>query len=130
MQGSVGAGYPPFELWRLSELPVEWQRGPSQDALARAAIALRIPVEDLVYYTAIEIPDNSVGRLYHSWAVDQLGRAGADDDLVPVMLVSQDNFRGTSGDEAMCSAVEFVFSLLECGKPPAYFSTVYESRAR
>ena len=88
MQSSLGAGAPPFVLWRNSELPAEWLRGPSQRDLARASDATQIPLRDLGCYNAVELPDIGVGRLYYRWAVEQLEGAGADEDWVPVMLVS------------------------------------------
>ena len=128
MQSSLGGGYPPFVLWRFSELPAEWLRSPSQDDLARASNAMQIPPGDLECYTAVELPDIGVGRIYYIWAVDQLERATAEDDFVPVMLVSQGDFRGEGQDKGMEATVQFVCSLCKWGKPPPLFTKVFGYR--
>ena len=89
---------------------------------------MQIPQNDLECYTAVELPDIGVGRLYYNWAVDQLERATADDDYVPVMLVSQADFRGEGQDAGMAATIQFVSSLCEWGKPPPHFTKVYGRR--
>ena len=86
---SLGPGTPSFRLWRFSELPEEWQRGPGQSQLAIAAESTSIPVHALDCYTAVELPDTGFGRHYYAWAVQQLEAASSRSGLLPVMLSAQ-----------------------------------------
>ena len=121
MQSSLGAGSPPFVLWRISELPEEWLEPATQRELAHAARSSCIPLRDLGCYAAVVLPDIGVGRLYYRWAVEQLERADADEDLLPVLLISQDE---RPYDNA-AAFQQFVDAIRTEGKPPPHFCKVF-----
>ena len=127
-RSAMGPGAPPFQLWRKSELPAEWQREPSQRDLVRAGLALEIPWQEISVFTSLEIPDIGPGRLYYQWAVEQLAKPENEADGLPVMLVVQSDFRGVPLDEARPAMEQFCFALLSSGKPPPFFTNFYGQR--
>ena len=126
---SLGPGSPSFKLWRFSELPEEWQRGPGQAQLANAAGNTGIPVHAVACYTAVVLPDTGFGRHYYAWAVQQLEAASSGADLLPVMLSAQDDYRGLADRAARMQEMEVLLqALLLTGKPPAHFTKVFSRR--
>ena len=87
-----------------------------------------IPMAKLECYTAIELPDVGWGRKYYAWASEKLRDTKPEDKWLPVMLVSQFDYRGDPA-EAQRGMAELLHSLLTTGRPPPHFTKIFGCRA-
>ena len=81
--------------------------------------------EAIQAYTAVELPDTSWGVAYYIWATSVLRATEDPNDLLPVLLTSQADFRGLASAEERQNAMrETLDFLLRTGKPPQHFCKI------
>ena len=110
---SLGPGTPPFQAWRIDEMPAEWQA------------TQRHPDTK---YVAVEVPDTPWGRAYHDWF--RFGGQFSPEHLgvfAAVMVVNMHDYNG--GADQRAQAARVLRSLLEAGKPPPCFVRLPEEGA-
>ena len=100
---SVYPTAPPFQAWKLSELPEAWKQ------------SLREPN---TMFIAVELPDRPWGHAYHAWFASNFSVTDFD-EYAAVCVVNMKDYN--NGNMQIERAAEVLRSLLETGKPPPHF---------
>ena len=100
---SMYPGAPPFQAWKLDELPEMWKE------------SLRDPN---TRYIAVELPDEPWGHAYHAWFA--ANHTTKDFKVLAAsMVLNMQDYNGGRNQERRSR--EVLQSLLQTGKPPPHF---------
>ena len=100
---SMYPGSPPFQAWKLDELPELWKE------------SLRDPN---TRYIAVELPDEPWGHAYHTWFA--ANHTTKDFKVLAAsMVLNMQDYNGGRDQERQSR--EVLQSLLQTGKPPPHF---------
>jgi hypothetical protein len=100
---SMYPGGPPFQAWKLSELPELWKQSLDRpDTL----------------YVAVELPDLPWGHAYHAWFASTYSVADFDTYAAVCVMNMQDYNYGQDQRNRAGNVLRY---LLETGKPPPDF---------
>ena len=124
MATSLGPGTAGFTAWTAAELPAEWKRQVSQEALQHAANAYKVPVAKLVPWTAVELPDFPWAWQYTTWHRAKYGENCGKDHL-PVMVTARDSFRGEGAAARARISSDSLRAFLETGRPAPLFARIF-----
>jgi hypothetical protein len=100
---SVYPTAPPFQAWKLSELPEEWKKSLN---------------EPNTMFIAVELPDRPWGHAYHAWFASNF-RVADFDEYAAVCVVNMKDYN--NGNMQIERAAEVLRFLLETGKPAPHF---------
>ena len=100
---SMYPGAPPFQAWKLDELPELWKES-LRDSNTR--------------YIAVELPDEPWGHAYHAWFA--ANHTTKDFKVLAAsMVLNMQDYNGGRDQERRSR--EVLQSLLQTGKPPPHF---------
>ena len=122
---TLGPGTAGFTAWTAAELPAEWKRPVSQEALQHAANAYKVPVAKLVPWTAVELPDYPWAWQYTTWHRARYGENSENKEYLPVMVTARDSFRGEGAAARARMSSDCLRALLETGRPAPLFTRVF-----
>ena len=121
--GRLGSHTADFVAWKVAELPEEWLRPVTQEALEHAARVLEAPAAKLHPCTALELPDFPWAWHYEAWHHTNFGN---DPSYLHVVLTARDSFRGEEDAAARDRmAADALRALVETGKPPPFFTKIF-----
>ena len=100
---SICPSAPPFQAWKLDELPEPWKE------------SLRDPN---TRYIAIELPDMPWGHAYHAWYASNHTTKDFD-KYAACLVVNMKDYNGGKDQEQRSK--ELLRALLQTGKPPPHF---------
>ena len=110
--GSLHPGGPPFQAWKLSELPDEWKK------------SLQDPN---TLFIAVELPDMPWGHAYHAWFASNYTVSDFGEYAATCVVNMQDYHEGIQRNE---HAAEVLRSLVQTGKPPPHFLRILKPEGK
>ena len=110
---------PSWKLWRLRELPPEWQQQPTEDIMCTMAAKLGIPRQELTYAVCITMPQCQLSLAYQQWAQQQEHPTA---DTLGLMIESVDEWIETNNYPDL---VTWGSLFLQDHRPPMFISGIF-----
>ena len=128
MRGSdnqLVAGSAEFQLLTSDDLPAAWLIPVSTGALDYAALQMGLQPGMVEPRVVVELPDFPWAWKYHSRAQSQ-----HVDGALPIMVVSNSEFRGQDEAARHAAAMESLRCLMDIGKLAPFFARIFDPRGR
>ena len=127
----VVEAWSPDQFYRSQDLPPAWRVQPGVEQARDAARSLGRPMEELLAYTVLSLPDLGFCWSYHEagMRLTAAERQGGPTELsrVPILMENTQTWRQSYGDDKFRELLEY-FADGAHGKPPGNWAVVWGGR--